>query len=190
MLTSPSRALCGRANALSAYVFYMYACGAATDLRMPEGEGEQLTGPPSAEWQFFLGAVAHAADAARQKMLSPSVLAVGYAFRELADQLGCFIGSGEFFTPLMFALRQNHGCEISRCNVRHLTTFLGTLLLTFCSCFVQNIPQTLLIDHGTKDQLREWIVDMTSRNKDRPDPYWDGKGRIPLPSTEQGVVND
>ncbi|TFK82805.1 hypothetical protein K466DRAFT_603388 [Polyporus arcularius HHB13444] len=169
VLISPARAVCGRANALSAYVNYMFAW----DLQAA-GVGlapsERYHGPPSHEWQFFLVAVAHAADAARQKMLSPVVLSIGYAFRDIANRLGCNLQNGEFFTPLLLALRQHHGCEISQ-DARP--------------------PPDLVFDEYTCEQLRRWVIDISQDFKSRPDPYWDGKPTIPLRYTPwEGVLND
>ncbi|KAI0701121.1 hypothetical protein C8T65DRAFT_728591 [Cerioporus squamosus] len=170
ILTSPSRELCGRANALSAYVNYIFACdprGAAADHKPSE---ERYHGPPSPEWQFFLAAVAHAADAVRQKMISPVVLSVGYAFRDIANRLGCNLGNDLFLMPLLLALRENNGCEASQDAM---------------------IPPTCLIDSQTGEQLRDWVIAISQHFKNRPDPYWDGKILKPLRYTSwKGVLND
>ena len=110
-IRSPSRDACGRANALSAYAYHQLSLRTYAEhekFPLPDIPRSGYCGPEQYEWRLHLCAVAHAADAARQMMVTPAVLAVGYHFRKHMNIIRWIVKICDYpFVPLMRALREH-----------------------------------------------------------------------------------
>ncbi|KAI0737341.1 hypothetical protein C8Q80DRAFT_329674 [Daedaleopsis nitida] len=166
-LRSPSRETCGRANALAAWAYYQLLlpdapCRNPVPLRREEMPRTGYSGPPQDGWRLFLYAVAHAADAARQKMVCGAVLEVGYRFRYLANVLRYLIPNHDYMRPLLVALREFHRPETR----------------------VVDLPPTVLIFQGQEEQIKyqvkQWVADLDQELRDYPDPFSEGKIGTPF----------
>lgn len=183
---SPSKDTAGRAFALAAWAYHNLSLqpddAYYQRFQLPRMPRTGYNGPPQRAWQLHLYAVAHAADAARVKMVSPAVLAVGYYFRRHANILRCLVKSGyEYFVPLMLALRHNRqGIYFVRVLFFPGSFTAPQMLTNLCHHSLQHQEVVYALQlQGENDDIKmpldAWLCAMYKEYEDHPCPYWDGK---------------